>query len=134
QQARQHAVEAQAPAATPKAKGQTTGTTTRSATPTTGTGSTTTPATAAAAKPQTPDQAASGAREGLADHLNRHTTLLIVGGVISTIGVLGLVFGLIYTNLWSMRLGLVTRFWGSLGMAFGLFLIIPLLPPIPGLV
>jgi len=131
QQARQHAVEVQAPAATPKAKGKTTSTITSA---TTGTGSTTAPSAAAAPKPQTPDQAASGAREGLADHLNRHTTLLIVGGVISTIGVLGLVFGLIYTNLWSMRLGLVTRFWGSLGMAFGLFLIIPLFPPIPGLV
>jgi hypothetical protein len=131
QQARQHAVEVQAPAATPKAKGQTTSTTT---TTTTGTGSTTTPSTAAAPKPKTPDQAASDAREGLADHLNKHTTLLIVGGLISTIGVLGLVFGMIYTNLWSMRVGLVTRFWGALGMAFGLFLIIPLFPPIPGLV
>ena len=93
------------------------------------------PATAAAApKPQTPDQAASDARESLADHLNKHTTLLIVGGMISTIGVLGLVFGMIYTNLWCMRVGLVTRFWGALGMAFGLFLVIPLFPPIPGLV
>ncbi len=59
--------------------------------------------TAAAAKPKTPDQAASDAREGLADHLNKHTTLLIVGGLISTVGVLALVFGMIYTNLWSMR-------------------------------
>ena len=130
QQARQHAVEVQTLAATPKAKGQTTSTTTT----TTGTGSTTTTSTAAAPKPKTPDQAASDAREGLADHLNKHTTLLIVGGLISTIGVLGLVFGMIYTNLWSMRVGLVTRFWGALGMAFGLFLIIPLFPPIPGLV
>lgn len=130
QQARQHAVEVQARTATPKAKGQTTSTTTT----TTGTGSTTTPSTAAAPKPKTPDQAASDAREGLADYLNKHTTLLIVGGLISTIGVLGLVFGMIYTNLWSMRVGLVTRFWGALGMAFGLFLVIPLFPPIPGLV
>ena len=137
QQARQHAVEVQAPAATKKAKGQTTSTTTRSTTTTTtttATGSTTTPSAAAASKPQTPDQAASGAREGLADHLNKHTSLLIAGGVISTIGVLGLVFGMIYTNLWSMRVGLVTRFWGAIGMAFGLFLVIPLFPPIPGLV
>jgi hypothetical protein len=90
--------------------------------------------TPAAVTPKTPDQAASTAREDLADHLNRHTTVLVIGGLISTIGVLGLVFGMIYTNLWAMRTGLESRFWGALGMAFGLFLIIPLLPPIPGLV
>ncbi len=118
QQARQHAEQqAKAPAAAP------TGSTT------TGTGT-----TATAAKPKTPDQAASDAREGLADHINKHTTLLIVGGLISTVGVLALVFGMIYTNLWSMRTGLLSRFWGALGMAFGLFLIIPLFPPVPGLV
>ncbi|MGE5857462.1 MAG: hypothetical protein ACM31K_03145 [Solirubrobacterales bacterium] len=125
QQARQQAQAAQAPApAAPKkskpAGGSTTTTTTTSST--------------AAAKPKTPDQAASDAREGLADHLNKHTTLLVVGGVVSTVGVLALVFGMIYTNLWSMRVGLLTRFWGALGMAFGLFLVIPLFPPIPGLV
>lgn len=145
QQARQQAVQAQAPAPAAPKKGtnagggditRSTSTTTTSAatkeTTTSPTAATTT--TAAAAKPKTPDQAASDAREGLADHLNKHTTLLIVGGLISTIGVLALVFAMIYTNLWSMRLGLLSRFWGALGMAFGLFLIIPLFPPVPGLV
>lgn len=133
QQARQQAEQAaKAPApATPKKGGATTGT----GSTTTPTGSTTTgTTTAAVGKPKTPDQAASDAREGLADHLNRHTTLLIVGGLISTVGVLAMVFGMIYTNLWSMRTGLLSRFWGALGMAFGLFLIIPLFPPVPGLV
>ncbi len=112
-------------------------TTTSTGSTTASTGSTTTATgttTTAAAKPKTPDQAASDAREDLADHLNRHTTVLIIGGLISTIGVLALVFGMIYTNLWGMRTGLLSRFWGALGMAFGLFLIIPLFPPIPGLV
>jgi hypothetical protein len=138
QHARQQAAAAQsapAPAAkgakpkatTTTAPSTTTGGTTTSATNTTGT-------TTTAAKPKTPDQAASDAREGLADHLNKHTALLIAGGLISTIGVLGLVFGMIYTALWCMRTGLLTRFWGAVGMAFGLFLVIPLLPPIPGLV
>jgi len=90
--------------------------------------------TTTAAKPKTPDQAANDARESLADHLNRHTGLLVAGGLISTIGVLAIVFSLIYTPLWCMRVGLLTRFWGALGMAFGLFLIIPLFPPVPGLV
>jgi hypothetical protein len=104
------------------------------ATTTSAGGSTTTPTTAAAAKPKTPDQAASDARESLADHLNRHTGLLVAGGLISTIGVLALVFGMVYTALWCMRVGLLSRFWGALGMAFGLFLIIPIFPPVPGLV
>jgi hypothetical protein len=136
QQARQQAEQDQAAATAPKArpaKGQTTSAAPTTTAPTT-TGSTTTGTTTATAKPQTPDQAASSARENLADHLNRHTTLLIIGGVISTIGVLALVFGMIYTNIWLMRVGLLTRFWGALGIAFGLFLIIPLFPPIPGLV
>ena len=150
QQARQQAASAQAAAASEQAKPKSgksqTSTQSATATPTTSpavttpTGSTTTAtgtsttATGAAATPKTPDQAAHDAREGLADHLNRHTTLLVVGGIISTIGVLALVFGMIYTSLWCMRLGLLTRFWGALGMAFGLFLVIPVFPPIPGLV
>jgi hypothetical protein len=150
QQARQQAANAQATAASEKAKPKSskssTSTQSATATPTTSpagttptassttaTGSSTT-ATGTAATAKTPDQAAHDAREGLADHLNRHTTLLIIGGIISTIGVLALVFGMIYTSLWCMRLGLLTRFWGALGMAFGLFLVIPLFPPIPGLV
>jgi hypothetical protein len=142
QQARQQAVQqSQSPApATPK-KGKSTGTSTAtqststSATTTgTGTSATGTATTAAVAKPNAPDQAASDAREGLATHLNKHTILLVIAGLISTIGVLALVFGMIYTNLWSMRVGLISRFWGALGMAFGLFLIIPLFPPVPGLV
>lgn len=136
QQARERAVKAQS--ATPAPKEGTTTTKAKDGTTSTpsatGTTSTTTPATPPAATPKTPDQAAHDAREDLADHLNRHTTVLIVGGIISTLGVFALVFGMIYTNLWCMRLGLLTRFWGALGMAFGLFLVIPLFPPVPGLV
>ena len=92
---------------------------------TTTTSPTTTAATTTtAAKPQTPEQAASDARENLADHLNRHTTLLVVGGLLSTVGALSLVVALIYTSLWSMRVGLLTRFWGSLGIATGVALVL----------
>jgi hypothetical protein len=108
-------------------------TTTRTVTATTPSGGTTT-TTVPAGKPLTQDQAGSVARENLADHLNRHTTMLIIGGLVSTIGVLGMVFGMVYTSMWCMRLGLLTRFWGALGIAFGLFLVIPIFPPIPGLV
>ena len=96
------------------------------------TATTTTTTTAPAAK--APDQAADDAREDLADDTNTDNTLLIVGGIVSTIGVLALVFGLIYSALWCMRVGLLTRFWGMLGIAFGLFLVIPIFPPVPGLV
>jgi hypothetical protein len=34
-------------------------------------------------------------------------------------GRLGLAFALAYSCLWAMRVGLLTRFWGSLGMALG---------------
>jgi hypothetical protein len=34
-------------------------------------------------------------------------------------GTLGLVVGIVYTSLHAMRVGLLTRFWGSLGMALG---------------
>jgi hypothetical protein len=143
QHARQQAERAQGAPAKNKAQGAgttagpKTQATTTVATTTASTGSTTinlNGTTTTVATPVTPDQADSNARENLADHINKHTTLLIVGGLISTIGVLSLVFGMIYTNLWAMRTGLLSRFWGALGMAFGLFLVIPLFPPIPGLV
>jgi hypothetical protein len=42
-------------------------------------------------------------------------------------GSLGLVIAFFYTNLWAMRTGLLSRFWGSLGMAAGItFLLGPL--------
>lgn len=34
-------------------------------------------------------------------------------------GRIGLAFALLYTCLWALRTGLLTRFWGSLGMAMG---------------
>lgn len=42
-------------------------------------------------------------------------------------GSLGLVVAFFYTNLWAMRTGLLSRFWGALGMAAGItFLLGPL--------
>jgi len=102
--------------------------------PSTKKGATTSGTTTTAAAAKTPDEAADDARENLADDTNKDTTLLIVGGITSTVGVLALVFAMIYTSMWSMRTGLLTRFWGALGIAFGLFLVIPIFPPIPGLV
>jgi hypothetical protein len=38
-------------------------------------------------------------------------------------GLLGTVVGVVYTSLHAMRVGLLTRFWGSLGMALGVSLL-----------
>jgi len=43
-------------------------------------------------------------------------------------GALGLMVSLFYVGLWSMRTGLLGRFWGSLGMALGVALLLNLLP------
>ncbi|MDP9187923.1 MAG: hypothetical protein M3O25_01595 [Actinomycetota bacterium] len=40
-----------------------------------------------------------------------------IGGIMGLVGTLGFAIGYFYTSLWSMRAGLLTRFWGSLGMA-----------------
>lgn len=45
--------------------------------------------------------------------------LLNVGNAVGSAGILAFVFGMIYTGLSAMRTGLLTRFWGSLGMALG---------------
>lgn len=39
-------------------------------------------------------------------------------------GALGLVVALLYTGLWSMRTGLLSRFWGSLGMVAGIAILL----------
>ncbi len=43
-------------------------------------------------------------------------------------GGLGFVIALFYSCLWAMRTGLLTRFWGSLGMALGIAALFGLLP------
>jgi len=47
------------------------------------------------------------------------TSLRRVGEGVQFGGLIALAFALVYTCLYAMRVGLLTRFWGSLGMAFG---------------
>ena len=51
---------------------------------------------------------------------------------LSLAGTLAFALGYFYTSLWAMRTGLLTRFWGSLGMACAVVfvLIVPSSPPI----
>jgi hypothetical protein len=103
----------------PAAQGQTTTTTQPSRT----SGTTTTPQAATAA-PKTPEQATSQARDDLAKHLIDNSTLLQVGSLVRFIGLLTLVFALVYIPLWAMRTGLLTRFWAMLGLALGVSLLL----------
>jgi hypothetical protein len=134
-QAREQAAAAQAAAAKgasgkqskPAATGQ--GTTKQPATtttePTTGTsGSSTATPQGATPPPKTPEQAAGKARDDLATHLIDHTGLLQAGSLLRFFGLTLLLFGLIYIPLWSMRTGLLSRFWATIGMAFGVSIIL----------
>lgn len=58
----------------------------------------------------------------------KDSTLLKIGQFSGLAGGLSLVVGLLYVGLWSMRTGLLTRFWGSLGMAVGFASIIGFSP------
>jgi hypothetical protein len=132
QKARQQAEQAQAGDAksTPEKKASGGGSTSAATTtgPTTSTTESTTlnlnGTTTTVATPITPDQAQGNARENLADDINKHTALLVAGGFIGFVGRLALVFGLIYTSLWSMRVGLLSRLWSTVGMIAGAGLIL----------
>lgn len=61
--------------------------------------------------------------EYAADLIREQTTYGFAQGFYLA-GLLGMVFGVIYTALWAMRVGLVTRFFGTFGMALGASLIL----------
>jgi hypothetical protein len=84
---------------------------------------TTTPQTTTTT-PRTPEQAAGNARDDLAKDLLDNSTLLQIGSLLRFIGLLSLVFALIYIPLWAMRTGLLTRFWAMLGLALGVSLLL----------
>lgn len=62
------------------------------------------------------------AGEDRAEELFANNTLVQISTGIGFAGILAIVFGVVYSALWGMRSGLLTRFWGTLGMAFGAFL------------
>jgi hypothetical protein len=49
-------------------------------------------------------------------------------GILGLVGALSFVFAMIYTSLYAMRSGLLTRFWGSLGIALGAISLLPFPP------
>jgi hypothetical protein len=75
-------------------------------------------------EPTTPDEAVDDAREDLADDVIDDNGTLRAGRGLGLPAILSLVFGMVYIPLWSMRTGLLTRFWATLGMALGVSLIL----------
>jgi hypothetical protein len=89
--------------------------------------------TATQATTRTPDQAANDARENLADDLGKHYALASIAGVLQLIGIVGVLLAFIYTPLWAMRTGLLTRPVSFLGIVAGILLVLPVLGPLSGL-
>lgn len=61
----------------------------------------------------------------LSNNLAEDSTLQNAALIAQTIGVLALIFAMIYVPLWAVRTGLLTRFHGTLGMALGASFILP---------
>jgi hypothetical protein len=114
-QAREQATATRGPVASDGSKREAPQTATTASTPS---------ATQSGTTATTPDQAASKAREDLADDLPKDSTVLQIGTLVRFVGLLSLLFALIYIPLWAMRTGLLTRFWAILGMAFGVSLLL----------
>jgi hypothetical protein len=97
-------------------------TTTQKTTPTGST--TTTPAL-------TPAQRAANAKKDFATHEINHSSKVRAARITGLLGALTLIGGVVYTLIWTMRTGLLTRFMATLGMVFiAALVLIPSLGPI----
>jgi hypothetical protein len=116
----------------------TTVTHTTTATTTTPKGSTTTKTTTATiqkgACTKPVNDCVDDAKSNFADDTVRHTSGYAPAGIASTLGSLLLVVGAIYTLLWTMRTGLLSRFMATLGIVFIAALIFAQALGLPGLV
>jgi hypothetical protein len=97
---------------------------------TTTTGSETTSSTTAPSQP-TLEQRISDAKDNFAEDKVDDSSKVGVGRIIGLIGALALIASAVYTLVWSMRTGLLTRFMGTVGIAFiAALLLIPQLGPL----
>jgi hypothetical protein len=62
--------------------------------------------------------------EDRADELIDDSSGVRTAAFLSLPGILGLIGGMVYTSLWCMRTGLLTRFWGTLGIALAAVLVL----------
>lgn len=82
------------------------------------------------AKGETPQRACEDRKleDDAASRASREASLAPLATGLGLGGTLGIIVALLYTGLWSMRTGLLSRFWGSLGMVAGVsFLLGPLI-------
>jgi hypothetical protein len=82
------------------------------------------------AKGESPLKACEGRKleDDEASEAVAESTLAPIVTGLSLAGTFGFIAALIYTGLWAMRTGILSRFWGSLGMVAGIaFLLGPLL-------
>jgi hypothetical protein len=122
-QARQAATQDQQSQSKPQAEGGGEG---KAATPTAGAGGTTTAGTttagttttAGAVQPRTVEQRVTDAKDNFADDRVDNSGAVQAATPIGLFGVLSLIAGAIYTLVWTIRTGLLTRFMGTLGMVF----------------
>ncbi|MCD6016371.1 MAG: hypothetical protein K0R88_2455 [Solirubrobacterales bacterium] len=76
--------------------------------------------------------ASGGDIYSLLDDLAEDSTVLISAGVAAQLAGLALIVAMIYVPLQAMRVGLLTRFFASLGMALGVAaVLLPALTPLP---
>jgi hypothetical protein len=81
----------------------------------------------AAQKPsegESADEAVEQTREDLAEDVSDDSGVLRTARSLQIPGILAMLIALVYTSMWSLRTGLLTRFWGSLGMALGVGLLL----------
>lgn len=64
----------------------------------------------------------------VANNVVTDAPLRSVVGVLGLVGALSFVFAMIYTSLYAMRVGLLPRFWGALGIALGAISLLPFPP------
>jgi hypothetical protein len=60
----------------------------------------------------------------LAEDLFRDSSLVSIAQATGAAGLLSLIFAIVYTSLWAMRTGLLTRFTGALGIALGVAMVL----------
>jgi hypothetical protein len=128
--ARQEAAQAQQPQANPPAedgRGGEGAATTTAPTATTTAATTTT----GAAQPRTVDQRVSDAKDDFAEDEINDSSNVTTARLIGLVGGLALIGGAVYTLVWAMRTGLLTRFMATLGMVFiAALVVLPQLGPI----
>jgi hypothetical protein len=87
--------------------------------------------TGTSTRPKTAEQRVTDARDDYAEDTINDQSKVRAGRLIGLFGSLALIAGAIYTLIWSMRTGLLTRFMATLGMVFiAALLLIPSLGPI----